>query len=107
MIFVRILGPFSGGWCCRISDFCDGTEGESCIGEPGATPAEAIAAATEELRDHLAQHQFTPRTAREVAISGLAYDDEMLVLIPIKPERPDPDFPKLTPEQWEEWSHMV
>ncbi len=107
-IFIGILGPYPGGWRCRIADFDDGDWGSQCTGEEGATPADAIAAATEVLRDHLAQHDIgKPLTAAEVAASGLAYDDETLVLIPMTPPKPEADFPRLTPEEWEIWDGMV
>ena len=55
--------------------------------EEGATPTEA--------------------NAEEVATSGLAEEDEILVPVPDTPPKPDPDFPNLTPEEWEEWDYMA
>ena len=90
---IGILTPVPAGWKCRLADFYDGDRGSPSTGEDGATPADAIAAATEVLREHLAQHDIRkPRTAAEVAASGLAYDDETLVLIPITSPKPDPGF---------------
>ena len=44
-------------------------------------------------------------TPRQVAISGLAYDDETLVLIPVRPA--GPDLPDLAPDVEEVWDYMA
>jgi hypothetical protein len=101
MIYIGILSPYPGGWSCRIA----GDYGSRCTGAEGLTPVEAIAAATDDLREWIdywknTGHQLpAPMTAQTVAAAGLAYDDETLVLIPIRPPRADPDFPDLTPRR--------
>lgn len=95
-IFIGILGPYPGGWRCRLADHDDGEYGSRCTGAEGLTPAEAIAAVTEELREWIdywenAGHQLpAPLTAQTVAASGLADDDETLVLIPIARSKRNP-----------------
>jgi hypothetical protein len=102
MIYIGILSSYPGGWRCRMANREDG-EDRRCTGEEGATPVEAIKAATVEWREFL--DQFTadgrpwpkPLTLREAAVyAGFDDPNEILVLIPIR-----------QPEESEIWDFMA